>query len=310
MTALQIASLFLFWIFPSLLASGHALLHKHDSRSALLWVIISMILPVIGPFFYWCLGVNRISRRARIWHESGRRMRGTELRPAGIHEPVELPEAAAHLADLRALGDRTVQTPLRAGNRLVPLVNGESVYPAMLAAIGRAEKSINICSYIFDGNGIGAEFVRELTASADRGVEVRIILDALGEKYSRVPLAKALAGTKIRMKLYLPLKHGAYINLRNHRKLMIIDGKEAFTGGMNIRDNHMPSRFIGSNSIHDLHFHVKGPVVSDLQRAFQEDWFFVAGEKLPERDFFPRSDLKAVVSPAVSVTVRTGSSGN
>ncbi len=112
------------------------------------------------------------------------------------------------------------------------------------------------------------------------------------------------------MKLYLPLKHGAYINLRNHRKLMIIDGKEAFTGGMNIRDNHMPSRFIGSNSIHDLHFHVKGPVVSDLQRAFQEDWFFVAGEKLPERDFFPRSDLKAVVSPAVSVTVRTGSSGN
>ena len=272
---------------PSIIAAGHALLHKHDSRSALLWIIISFTLPLVGPFFYWCLGVNRISRRARIWKESGRRMRGPELHPVVVEEKVALPETASHLKDLRVLGDHIVKVPLRAGNKLCSLINGEYAYSAMLAAIKRAEKNINICSYIFDGNGIGAEFARELAASADRGVEVRIIIDALGEKYSSISISKALAGSKVHLKRYLPLKNGAYINLRNHRKLMVIDGNEAFSGGINIRDNHMPSRFAGSNAIHDLHFHVKGPVVSDLQRSFQEDWFFVSGIKLESEDLFP-----------------------
>lgn len=274
-------------LLPSIIAAGHILLHKHDSRSALLWLIISFTIPVAGPFFYWSLGINRISRRARIWKESGRRMRDSELPAVVVEEKVALPEAASHLKDLRTLGDRIVKVPLRAGNRLLPLINGESAYSAMLTAIRHAEKNINICSYIFDGNGIGAEFARELAASADRGVEVRIIIDALGEKYSPVPISKVLAGSRVKLKRYLPLKNGAYINLRNHRKLMVIDGNEAFSGGINIRDNHMPTRFAGSNSIHDLHFHVRGPVVGDLQRSFQEDWFFVSGKKLEDEDFFP-----------------------
>lgn len=287
MATVQTTGIVLLVYLPSFIAAGHALLHKRDSRSSLLWMITSLTLPFLGPIFYWCLGINRISRRARIWKQSGRRMHGAELRPEETGEAVELPEFAKHLADLQVMGDRIVYTPLRAGNQLFPLVNGEAAYPAMLAAIKSAEQNINICSYIFDGNGIGAEFVRELAAAAERGVEVRVILDALGEKYSPVSPAKALADTKVRLKRYLPLKHGAYINLRNHRKLMVIDGREAFTGGMNIRDNHMPSRFAGSNSIYDLHFRVKGPVVGDLQRTFQEDWFFVAGEKLEKTVFFP-----------------------
>ncbi|GFE62258.1 cardiolipin synthase [Geobacter sp. AOG2] len=273
----------------SLATAGHALLHKRDSRSALGWMSISLTLPLLGPFLYWCLGVNRISRRARQWQESGRRLSGSEINPFAEpdDETVHLPQPATHLNDLRVLGDRVARTRLREGNRITPLVNGEEAYPAMLAAIGRAEDSINLSSYIFDADGIGAEFISALQNAARRGVEVRVIIDALGEKYSRRSPRTALAGTEVHLVRYLPLRHGAYINLRNHRKLLIIDGREAFTGGMNIRSRHQPSSVDMATAIHDLHFSVQGPVVADLQSTFLEDWYFVTGERLDAPSFFP-----------------------
>ena len=274
-------------------AAGHALLQKRDSRSALGWMGLSLTLPLVGPFFYWCLGINRISRRARIWQKSGRRISGIEIYPPSQEErPVHLPTGAAHLTDLKTLADRVVKTRLRGGNQVTPLVNGEEAYPAMLEAIGRARRNINLSSYIFEADEIGTVFVERLKEAAGRGVEVRVILDAMGEKYSRRSPRTTLAGSAVYLKHFLPLRHGAYINLRNHRKLLIVDGREAFTGGMNIRDRHLVSRTKPATAVQDMHFHLQGPVVSDLQRAFLEDWHFVAGE--PVRDlslFFP--DIEA-----------------
>ncbi|WP_370514301.1 phospholipase D-like domain-containing protein [Geobacter sp. FeAm09] len=291
----------------SLATAGHALLHKRDSRSALGWLSISLTLPLLGPFLYWCLGVNRISRRARRWQESGRRLSGGEIHPFEEESgaALRLPPAAAHLDDLRVLGDRVVRTRLREGNRIMPLVDGEEAYPAMLAAIKRAGESINLSSYIFDADGIGAQFVDQLREAAARGVEVRIIIDALGEKYSRHLPRTALAGTKVRLVRYLPLSRGAYINLRNHRKLLIIDGREAFTGGMNIRSRHQPASADRCTGIRDMHFFVQGPVVADLQRTFLEDWYFVTGERLDTPSFFPPSPPGAAPWPGPSATDRT-----
>lgn len=157
----------------------------------------------------------------------------------------------------------------------------------MLVAIRRARETINLSSYIFDADGIGAEFVEQLTESARRGVEVRVILDALGEKYSRISPRVAFRGTPVKLVRYLPLRQGAYINLRNHRKLLIVDGEEAFTGGMNIRSRHLNASESAIDSIHDVQFSVKGPVVADLQGTFLGDWYFVTGEKLHNRCFFP-----------------------
>lgn len=289
----------------SFIAAGHALLYKRDSRSALGWMSLNLTLPLLGPFLYWCLGINRISRRARIWQKSGRRISGVEIYPIEDREVESalLPPAAHHLRDLRLLADHVVQTRLRAGNRITPLVDGEEAYPAMLAAIGRAQESINLSSYIFDADGIGAEFVTHLKDAAERGVEVRVIIDALGEKYSRISPRKALAGSRVRLVRYLPLRHGAYINLRNHRKLLIIDGREAFTGGMNIRSRHQTSHAAQLSAIHDMHFCVRGPVVNDLQRAFLEDWHFVTGERLDNPLFFP------TVAPQGNSIVRCISDG-
>ncbi|MDO9307609.1 MAG: cardiolipin synthase [Deltaproteobacteria bacterium] len=289
----------------SLAAAGHALLFKRDSRSALVWTSLSLALPLVGPFLYWCLGINRISRRARNWQESGRRISGTEIYPLEEQRGavVPLPAAAAHLRDLCVLADRVVATPLRDGNRILLLENGDNAYPAMLVAIRRAQESINLSSYIFDADGIGGEFVEQLKAAAERGVEVRVIIDALGEKYSRISPTRAFRDSRVCLARYLPLRHGAYINLRNHRKLLIIDGREAFTGGMNIRGRHMLSEAKPGQATLDIHFSVLGPVVADLQRSFLEDWFFVTGERLDAPLFFP------AIEPVGNALVRCISDG-
>ena len=289
----------------SLAAAGHSLINKRDARSALVWTCLNLTVPLAGPFLYWCLGINRISRRARSWKTSGRRLSGTRIYPVENqkYESARLPSDALHLRDLRTLADKVVKTRLQNGNSIMLLENGEAAYPAMLEAIGQAQVCINLCSYIFDADGIGAEFVRQLEEAAARGVEVRVIIDALGEKYSRVSPFKLFESSPVRIVRYLPLSDGAHINLRNHRKLLIIDGCEAFTGGMNIRSRHVPGSSSPETAIHDLHFKVKGPVVNDLQRAFLKDWHFVTGEILDSPHFFP------AIEPQGDVVVRCISDG-
>jgi len=273
----------------SLAAAGHALLYKRDSRSALVWTCLNLILPLVGPFLYWCLGINHISRRARNWHESGRWLNRSEIFPLVEQnsQDIHLPDSAAHLSGLLLLSNRIVTANTLEGNRIVTLVGGEEAYPAMLVAIRRARETINLSSYIFDADGIGAEFIKHLLDASGRGVEVRIIIDALGELYSRKSPRVAFQNTPVRLKRYLPLRHGAYINLRNHRKLLIVDGLEAFTGGMNIRSRHLQTFESPADSVCDVHFSVTGPVVADLQRTFLGDWYFVSGEKLENPGFFP-----------------------
>lgn len=270
-------------------AAGHALLTKRDSRSALVWVSINLTVPLVGPFFYWCLGINRISRRAKSWHESGRWLSKDEIFPLEDQSRVRviLPDSAKHLKGLQLLTNRIVEVPQRGGNHISPLMDGEEAYPAMLLAIRYAQESINMSSYIFDADGVGARFVEYLIEAARRGVAVRIIIDALGEKYSRLSPREAFRDTSVRVVRYLPLRNGAYINLRNHRKLLIVDGQESFTGGMNIRSSHLKSSESADTPAHDIHFKVTGPIVADLQRVFLGDWYFVTGEKLQDSRFFP-----------------------
>ncbi|MGE3259896.1 MAG: phospholipase D-like domain-containing protein [Geobacter sp.] len=268
-------------------AAGHALLHKRDPRSALVWVTLSLTVPLLGALAYWLLGINRITRRARRWQRRRRLLHhGDHSVPRGP-STVALPAQFSHLSDLVALGDRVARNRLLDGNRIEPLENGEGAYPVMLAAIHAARETINLSSYIFDGDGVGRGFVDALAAAARRGVAVRVLVDALGERYSTPTARQALAGSGVDLRLYLPLSQGPFINLRNHRKLLIIDGSTAFTGGMNIRSRHCIQQSVLHEATRDLHFRVQGPVVADLQRIFLEDWQFVSGELPTDPRLFP-----------------------
>lgn len=293
----------LFWIIIIYLISSlaviHVLLYKRDPRSALGWIAVCLGLPGIGALLYALLGLNRIRNRARSWQDCGR----------GIHSSASTQEIAALLAPpyqtqnyqlLRQLSDRVTRRPLISGNQVQPLFNGDQAYPEMLAAINGAQRSIALSTYIFDTQQTGRSFVEALSLAADRGVEVRVLIDGLGGLYSWPRAYRLFKDTTVKVARFLPftfLRRGLHFNLRNHRKLLVVDGIMAFTGGMNISQRHVhqwgksaPTGVLASGPVFDIHFKVEGPVVGQMQEAFREDWNFATDET-----FLGRSYPEAVV---------------
>lgn len=272
-----------------LLAAAHAVLYKRDVRAAIGWVGLIILVPVFGAVLYVLLGINRIRRRAAARSPEA-------LGPSG-GGPRPLPEAAlsarlgeaAHLAALAHLGSRINPLPLLEGNCVRPLVNGDEAYPAMLEAIARAERSVGLSTYIFDCDPAGEKFLDALAQATRRGVEVRVLIDAVGARYSWPGMDTALRRAGVRTARFMPTWvpwRLPYANLRNHRKLLIVDGQRAFTGGMNIRHGHLLAAR-PRHPVQDLHFQLEGPVVAELQEVFVHDWHFTTGERLGGEGWFP-----------------------
>ncbi len=269
-----------------ILASTHALLHKRDSRSATLWLGIIWFLPVFGPLLYLSLGVNRIHRRATSLAPHKAFSRPV---PANLGESQH--DGVEHLKMLARTVYSVVAKPLTTGNKVELLVAGDAAFPAMLAAIESAKKSISFSTYIFDNDAIGNQFVAALSRAVERGVAVRVLIDAAGTRYSWPPITGKLRRAKIPFAKFLPSSiltpwRVALINLRNHRKLQIVDGHIAFTGGMNIRQGNVLAAK-PNHPVQDLQFRVEGPVVAQLQEAFANDWAFTTQEILDGDLWFP-----------------------
>ncbi len=199
-----------------------------------------------------------------------------------------LPDAR-HLASLEQLIGRLTGRPLVYGNRVDPLVNGEQAYPQMLAAIDAAQRSVAMCTYIFDNDRAGAQFADALERAVKRGVEVRLIIDAVGSRYTFPSIFGHLQRSGVPVARFLPTVvpgRFAYANLRSHRKILVLDGKLGFTGGLNIREGH-DARFNPRHPIQDHHFRIEGPVVAQLQEVFVEDWAFCTDEVLESDVWFP-----------------------
>ena len=275
-----------FDLLAAALASVHVLLHKRDTRAATIWISIVWTLPVLGSVLYLAMGVNRIRRRAV---RLGVRKTYTRPVPDDLGEPEHA--GAEHLKHIARVVSRFTTQPLTSGNRIDPLVNGDTAFPAMLTAIDAAEKSVSLCSYIFDNDPSGMKFIAALQRAVGRGVAVRVLVDAAGTRYSWPPITWKLRHAKIPFAKFLPTSiltpwRVATINLRNHRKSLIVDGQTAFTGGMNIRHGNMILEHPKS-PVQDLHFRVTGPVVEELQEAFANDWAYTTNETLDGEPWFP-----------------------
>ncbi len=278
----------------ALLATGHVVLHKRDPRSAIAWVGFVWLVPVAGALLYLLFGVNRIRHKAAYLRRSLERYDAhtarSGYRPEAALELLE--QRGEHLQMLARVVGRVVERPLLPGNRVEPLVNGEQAYPAMLEAIRNARHSVSLQTYIFDLDEVGSEFARTLGEAARRGVEVRVLIDATGTRYSWPPILKTLKQEGVRYALFLPsfaLRHLMSVNMRTHRKIAVVDGRIGFTGGMNIRAAHC----VEGNTrrpVQDIHFRLEGPVVTRMQEVFADDWLFTSGEALRGDDWFPRLD--------------------
>jgi cardiolipin synthase len=269
--------------------SVHALLCKRDSRASALWLGVIWLVPLLGPLLYLIFGVNRIRRSAVALGVHSVAIRPI---PENFGEPEQL--EAEHLRMMSRVVGRVVSRPLLPGNRIRPLVGGDEAFPAMLAAIESAQKSISLCSYIFDNDPSGREFVAALGRAVKRGVEVRVLIDSAGARYSFPSILHKLRHLKVPCARFLPSSlfapwRAATINLRNHRKILVIDGRHGFTGGMNIRHGNCLAKNPKSPVL-DMHFSVEGPAVEQLQEAFVNDWAYTTREILSGDKWFPELD--------------------
>jgi len=283
-----------FHILAALLASIHVLLHKRDSRAATLWLATIWFLPMLGPILYLALGVNRIRRRA-----ISLGVHKTIIRPIPEHLGESQPSGVEHLEMLARVVGRVIAQPLTPGNRIQPLLNGDEAYPAMLSAIESAKTSISLATYIFDNDPSGTRFVVALGRAVERGVAVRVLVDAAGTRYSWPRITHKLKHAHIPFATFLPSSllapwRVATINLRNHRKILVVDGQTAFTGGMNIRQGNVLAEK-PKHPVQDLHFRVQGPVVTRLQEVFANDWAFTTGETLGNESWFPELEESGTV---------------
>ncbi len=280
------------------LVTVHVLLYKRNVAASVSWIGIAWLSPFLGALLYVTMGINRVKRRAQ-------RLRRQRL-PMGVaEEPLASAAADDPLTPLEFAIGRLTGLPSEPGNSVKILLSGDETYPRMLAAIAAAEKSVGLASYIFRADKAGEAFHQALIQAQRRGVEVRVLIDGVGGGYfwsgtynhlhkAGVPVARFLHS-------YFPWRM-PFVNLRNHRKVLVVDGRIGFTGGINIGAEN-----IGVDNppfvVHDTHFEFEGPIVEQLTDAFADDWLYTTGETLLTEKWFPP------LAKAGTVTARVVTSG-
>jgi cardiolipin synthase len=218
---------------------------------------------------------------------------------------VLLKDAPDNICQLFDVSARLTGGPLTEGNDLVVLEGGDAAYPQMLAAIAVARRSIALASFIFRDDAAGQDFSEALIAAKARGVHVRVLIDSVGAGYFHSPTYHRLRAGGVPaarfLHTWLPWRM-PFLNMRNHRKLLVVDGELAFMGGMNIGAENSQTLH-PKDFITDIHFRVRGPVVRVIMDAFSRDWNFTTNEVLDEDFWWP--DL-APQGPVYARGLRSG----
>jgi cardiolipin synthase len=260
----------------------HVLLNKRDVGATVSWIGLAWLSPVIGSALYWLIGINRVRRRAL-------RLERPSIRTVVAAPGAPLPDALQYLEPLEVAGWRITRRRAEPGNRLDVLLDGDGAYPRMLAAIAAAERSVALSTYIFRDDATGRTFVDALAAAQQRGVSVRVLIDGFGGGYLISSAYRRLRALGIPAARFLHSElpwRMPFLNMRTHKKIVVIDGATAFIGGLNIGDeNRLASA--PPHPVRDTHFEIAGPVVTQLVQAFCEDWLFTTGETLGGDAWFP-----------------------
>lgn len=272
------------------LAALHALLTKRDARAAFGWVAFCLVLPLFGPMIYLIFGINRIK-------ETAHRLFSDHLendQQGSIHDP-----PGNMLRPLSSVGENVTRRGLHSCDSITLLENGDALYPSMLEAIASAHSRVYLSSYIIDNDPIGQEFIQALCAAQSRGVDVRVIIDGLGEYMSFPRIGARMRRCGLNFSRFNPITlvpPALHINMRNHRKILVIDGRVAYTGGQNIGCRHLVTAPQVNHPVIDLHFRFTGKIVDELEHAFLSDWQYcrrkvTPGEFRPQNRNRPDADI-------------------
>jgi cardiolipin synthase len=283
------AILFVVHIVLSVATIGWILAIKREPTSALAWCLTVLLLPFLGPFLFLVFGYQHVYRPLKQKRQHMRAFRRHRIRKKSTApaSPKRLPQGWKAMARLARQLDAFSPT---FGNKIDFYCEGAAAFPAKLDAIRAAQHHIHLEYFIFQPDEIGRTFRDALCEKARLGVQVRLVYDAMGSHRMTHHFLKPLREAGAKCEAFLPVglfRRHTQVNLRNHRKILVVDGRVGFTGGLNIGDEYLGKvpRF---GYWRDAHMRVEGPAVSDLQRVFAEDWDFAAGELLKGSTYFPR----------------------
>ena len=308
-------------ILINIVTAIHILLNKHDEPvSAVMWLLTVNFIPGPGLMLYLLFGINRTKTRAlnirianQLILEARQRKEGSPPENTG-HKPPESANEVHHTIShylhqqhffeyngtkkepypeyCKMLDRLLPDTIPLSGNRVELLLDGTQAYPKMLAQIEKAEHSIHLQSYIIMNDTIGKALFEMLKKKANEGVTVKVLYDRFGSWHAFITsfftkFINNLGNFEVRsFTQFRPWS----IQLRNHRKLLIIDGKTAFIGGINISNDNYGRTARKDRYIHDLHCCVAGPVVGELQFSFLRDWHCITNAspvELLKDEYFP-----------------------
>lgn len=269
--------------------AGVLLVIVTDNRNPLKtlpWILVLVLAPVVGLVFYFFFGHNLSKRRLLSRH--ARRRIAMQLEEADCGCVPDIPECHRPLADL--LLETLHAVPL-CGSRITPYTDGAAKIGALLEAVARARHHIHLQYYILADDETGRRLRAALAERARAGVEVRVLYDDVGSVSTRKAFFEEMrrAGVEVHSFLHVQFPHfTSRVNYRNHRKIVVVDGRVGFIGGMNIADRYVRGTALGP--WRDTHFRIEGSGVAGLQAAFLGDWAATTQQRIAGADYYPPAE--------------------
>jgi cardiolipin synthase len=273
----------------------HVLMDNRQPAKTMAWVLVIAFVPVIGVIFYLFFGINH--RKERIISQS----QMDELTKRSMLSFVEqhdfhVPERQKPLVDLFV--NQNLALPFK-DNQIDIMTDGYAFFPELLRDIAEASHHIHINMYIFEDDALGRLVADALMDKARQGVKVRVIYDDVGCWRVNSRFFEHLREAGVEVVPFLPVRFPSFtskVNYRNHRKIIVIDGRIGYIGGMNFARRYVSQKW------RDTMFRLQGGVVYALQRAFLVDWYFVDHTLITDRIYYPTSQISSKSGVAQIVT--------
>lgn len=274
----------------SIMLAAHILVRKQEPVVCLSWLLGVALFPEFTAICYLGFGLNPFekyaARKRASKHLAGLRRPRKQASIVAQENQALMMSHGYHGFDRAAMWACMLQgQPLQGGNEITPLVNSTRAYDAMAEAIDAAKEYIVFQFYQIQVDEIGIGFLDKLARKAEQGVSVFVLFDGLGSHRIKNTLIESYRRRGIKMYRFLeihPIKRRFQINWRNHRKLIVVDGDLAITGGFNVGKMYLEGPDPKKPRWFDLAFTVRGPVISDFLSLFAEDWHFTTGKPLPD----------------------------
>lgn len=269
---------------------------RREPAAAMAWLLVIFFIPWVGLVLYWFIGEHRLPRRRIEERETAQgRLRAVAQRFAA-HPNVVRPELGAEAAPAIMLAERLGYMPILGGNSVALLADTDEVVARLIADIDAAENHVHLLFYIYAADATSRRVTEALVRAAQRGVACRVMVDAVGSRRMLKTMAPDLLKHGIDVRPALPVglfrRRMARIDLRNHRKIAVIDGRIGYAGSQNI-----VSADYGHKNLawQDLMVRLTGPIVLELQAVFVSDWYSETGVFLDDEAIFPEPELAGTV---------------